>query len=486
MTTVVGLNSETCSAGEILQQSQDPETSVASPPGPEVTIPRSDGAATTGKGSALTRAPVENRAKASTTKPTELSASAEKTPAGETGRDNLVGSSSVGNASSDTEAVTPLGRALAALERRDYATARQLFEGLGRKDVVEAIGNALAALDRKDYATAESLFDALALSKPASSAGGPIPSDSPEKARYKPANSPVAVAPVAEAADRRGSPQAQEAKAHGLKRVLLRTGLVLFGIFCASAIYAPPWTFAAIKSQAIAGLVSTVDLVKAPLEAITGQSEREEQRTTMRDLGAALTQVTIRLDQIEHVYGARMDRLGEHMDQNASLAARLDALETDASEKKVAVPAAPASELADITTRLNKLEKSVSAAPASESADIMARLSRLEKRAAVPAASLATPLPPVAPKQLTVTSRAEPSASYEIARLESPLPLLRDYRVEGVWDGVAIVYSRYGPQEVALGDYIPGAGRVLRIERRGGNWFVVTSRGAIASGRAPE
>jgi len=65
------------------------------------------------------------------------------------------------------------------------------------------------------------------------------------------------------------------------------------------------------------------------------------------------------------------------------------------------------------------------------------------------------------------------------------MPLLRDYSVENVRDGVAVVDSRYGQQEVALGDSVPGAGRVLRIEKRGGDWFVLTSRGVIASGPAP-
>ncbi len=485
MTIDVGLNSETSSgAGEIPRQSQDSENSVATTPGPEAPAAVSAGAATPGEGSASTGAPYADSAKVATTEFVEPSVRAEKTSsAGEAGKDNFVGASSVGVASYGAEAVTPLGRALAALERRDYATARQLFEALGRTDVVEAIGNALAALDRRDYATAESLFDALALPKPMRSAGGAIPSASGEKAQYKPAVSPPVVAPVAQGADRRAAPQAQKAKGRGLKRVLLRTGLVLLGIFCASAIYAPPWTFAAIKSQAIAGLASAVEVVKTPLEAITGHNEREEQRATIRDLGAALTQVTIRLDQIEHDYGARMDQLGERIDQNASLAARLDAL-----EKKAGVPAAPASQLVDITTRLNKLEKTaaVPAAPGSEFADLTARLNRLEKRAAGSAASSATPLPPVAPKQSTLMARAEPSTANEIARPDSPGPLLRDFRVEDVRGGVAMVDGRYGPQEVAPGDYIPGAGRVLRIERRGGNWFVVTSRGAIASARAPD
>ena len=204
----------------------------------------------------------------------------------------------------------------------------------------------------------------------------------------------------------------------------------------------------------------------------------------MRDLSAALTQVTIRLDQIEHEYGARLDKLGDRIDQNSSstfadITGRLDEL-----EKKAAVPATPASEFADVGARLDKLEKSVAVAavPASEFANITTRLNRLEKRAAVPAVSSATPLPLATPKQSTHTARAEPSASNEIARPDNPRPLLRDYSVEDVQDGTAVVDGRYGPQQVAPGDFIPGAGRVLRIERRGGDWFVLTSRGVIASG----
>ena len=81
--------------------------------------------------------------------------------------------------------------------------------------------------------------------------------------------------------------------------------------------------------------------------------------------------------------------------------------------------------------------------------------------------------------------RTEASAPYQTARSDDPGPLLRDYSVEFVRDGVAVVDTRSGPHEVAPGDSVPGAGRVLRIERRGGVWFVVTSRGVIGSGPAP-
>jgi hypothetical protein len=499
------LNSENFSAaGETGGQSQVCGSSVARPLGSEAATPAAAANAASGEGSLATGARDEGQAKAVIAQLVEPSVRAEGTSSsGVTGRDNRLGSSSVAIASFDRAAVDPLGEALAALDDRDYATAQRLFAAIGRKDAAEAIKDALAALDRRDYATAQGLFEALgqkgdaaarvkgaapaAPAKPAASAGGPMASDSRNKARQKPVTSPLEVIPLADAAYRRPLPQAEKAKSRRLKPLLLGTGLVLFGIFGVSAIYSSPlnWTFPTTKSQASADLTSAVDVVKADLETITGQSAREEQRSAMRDLSAALTQVTVRLDQIEHEYGARLDKLSERFDQDSSsrfadIAARLDKL-----EKKAALPATAASESTDVVARLDKLEKRVAAAPPSEFAHITTRLNKLEKRAAVPAASSAKPLPPATPKQSSLMARAEPSASNEIARPDNPGPLLRDYSVEGVRDGIAVVDTRDGPQEVAPGDFIPGAGRVLRIEKRGGDWFVLTSHGVMASGPSP-
>ena len=63
--------------------------------------------------------------------------------------------------------------------------------------------------------------------------------------------------------------------------------------------------------------------------------------------------------------------------------------------------------------------------------------------------------------------------------------MLRGYSIVDVQDGVAVINNRYGWQRVTPGALIPGAGRVLRIERRGGDWFVVTSLGTIGGGPAP-
>jgi hypothetical protein len=499
--------------------------------GSEAVTPVAAVDAASGEGSLATGARDEGQAKAVIAQPAKPSVEAEKnSPAGKSGRDHAVGDSSVA-VEFDGAAIDPLREALATLDDRDYATAQRLFTAIGRKDVAEAIKDALAALDRKDYPMAQGLFEALgqkgaaaaqvkgsapaspASPKPAAWAGGSVASDSRNKARQNPVTSPLEVIPLADAAYRPPLPQPEKAKSRRLKPLLLGTGLALFAIFCVSAIYSSPlnWTFPTTKSQAIAGLSSAADVLKTDLEAITGQSAREEERPAMRDLSAALTQLTVRLEQIEHEYGARLDKLGERVDQDSSsrvgdIAARLDKLEKKAAllatpasesadvvaridklEKKAALPATPVSESADVVARLDKLEKRVAvvAAPASEIAGLTARLNKLEKRAAVAGASSANPLPPAAPKQSSLMARADPPAPNETARSDNPGPLLRDYSVEDARDGIAVVDSRSGPQEVAPGDFIPGAGRVLRIEKRGGDWFVLTSRGVIANGPAP-
>jgi hypothetical protein len=487
----VELNSQNASApGDTGRQSQVSEPSVARPQGSEAAPPSTAAEAASGEGSAIA-ARDEGQAKA------EPSVEAEKnSPAGKTGRNPDVGGASAAFASVDRAAVDPLREALAALDDRDYATAQRLFAAIGRTDVAETIKDALAALDRKDYATAQGLFEALgetsaaarmkgsapagpASPKAAAPAADPMASDS----RNKPVTSPLNVIPVADAAYRPAPPQAKKATSRRLKPLLRGTGLVLLAILGLSAIYGSPlnWTFPTTKSQAIAGLSSAADVLKADLKAITGQSTREGERSAMRDLNDGLTQLTVRLDQIEHEYGARLDKLNERDQESSSrfadIAARLDKL-----EKRAALPATPASESADVAARLDRLEKRfvAAAAPASEIAGLATRLNKLEKRAALAGASSANPLPLTAPKQ-----SPEPFAVNETARSVGPGPLLRDYSVENVRDGVAVVDSRYGQQEVAPGDSVPGAGRVLRIEKRGGDWFVLTTRGVIASGPAP-
>jgi hypothetical protein len=302
------LNSENSYAPrETGGRSQVCESSVARPLGSEAATPAAAADAASGEGSLAAGARDEGQAKAVIAQLAEPSFEAQKNSrAGKTGRDQEVGDSSVAVASFEGAVVDPLREALAAFDDRDYATAQRLFAAIGREDVAEAIKEALAALDRKDYATAQVLFEALgqkgaaaaqvkgsapaspAPPKPAASAGGPMASDSQNKARQKPVTSPFEVIPFADAAYRPPLPKTEKAKSRLLELLLLGTGLVLFATCGLSAIYGSPlnWTFPTAKSQAIAGLSSAADVLKADLEAITGQSAREEERSTAKPAGA--------------------------------------------------------------------------------------------------------------------------------------------------------------------------------------------------------
>ena len=215
--------------------------------------------------------------------------------------------------------------------------------------------------------------------------------------------------PRVEAAYARPRPTAEAPKRRSLAPALMGTGLVLLLLAGGAAFYSPRLqstlarysgplkpTLVLAKSEASAGLSSAA----GALESITGPNrEAEAQRAAQRDLSAALTQVNIRLDQIEHDYAGRLDKLGERIDQDAAyrvpdIVQRLDRL-----EQKMAASAGSAGESADVAARLERLEKKTAAAPApaTEFAEITARLDKLERRAAIA----------VAPSELTaVTTRA--------------------------------------------------------------------------------
>ena len=476
-------------------------TEIDGPHGSEAATPEAAGGAASEQAS-VNIGPREDSQAEATARLVESSVEAEKEPsAGHIGGDKV--GDSVATAPSDLAAVNPLGEALAALDNKDYATAKRLFTAIGRTDAAEAIDNALAALDRKDYAKAQGLFEALAPPKPASSIGPPASAGSassggppvseggsatpePRAETQPPAMSTLNVVPSADVRDRRPARQQEKAKKLSARRLLRGTALALVAALVALAIYVPRpnWTFAAAKSQAAADLASAVDFIKASLAAMTGSSAREQQLSAMREISASLTQTNLRLDRIEQDDGARLDRLGERIDADsasklAKITARLDEL-----DKKAALPATRPSELAGVVARLDRLEKK-DAAPASEIASLAARLDKLEKKAAVTAASPVKAFPPPAARASTSAARAESSGANEIAKLDNPKPLLRDFTVEDVQGGVAMIGGRFGEQEVTPGDFIPGAGRVLRIERRGGGWFVLTNRGVIASGASP-
>ncbi len=138
------------------------------------------------------------------------------------------------------------------------------------------------------------------------------------------------------------------------------------------------------------------------------------------DLGGAVGQLTARVDRLEKDSSSHIDRLDKDSTQR----------------------------LAEIAQRLDKLEAKATAALAAK-----------------------TDVPKAAPGVSMETTGA----------IEKPKPRLRNFYLADIRNGYAMIGGPEGEFAVAPGDNVPGGGRVLRIERHGRDWVVVTTLGQIAS-----
>jgi hypothetical protein len=220
-------------------------------------------------------------------------------------------------------------------------------------------------------------------------------------------------------------------------RIGLAAGLALVAAVAAAGAYdyARRSSLLAAKAEESRSLAQTVKALEDRIDAIEAARTRDEsadlrklaaeikaESGAARDLGGAFTQLTARVDRVDHDQSARLDKLADRIDHEST------------------------ARIADLATRVDKLEK----------------------------------------KQAAPAAKPDPGVSNEttgsIARPQAPL---RGYWLVEVQDGSAIVDGRDGPQQVAPGDFLPGAGRVQRIERRGQGWVVVTTSGLIVADQSP-
>jgi len=155
-----------------------------------------------------------------------------------------------------------------------------------------------------------------------------------------------------------------------------------------------------------------------------------------REVSGALAQLSQRVDKLDHEASAKVDKLSERVDREATALT------------------------AGLSTRMDRLEQKIAAPPPSPP-----QLTQAKQ-------------PPARPKFDNV-------AMDRTSSIERPRPLLRGYVVLDARDDMALVGGRYGEREVRQGDYLPGAGRVERIELGGNGWVVTTSAGLIASADFP-
>jgi hypothetical protein len=155
-----------------------------------------------------------------------------------------------------------------------------------------------------------------------------------------------------------------------------------------------------------------------------------------REVSGALTQLSQRVDKLDHEASARVDKLAERVDHDANALT------------------------AGLSSRIDKLEQKIAAAP---------------------------PAPPQAAqaKQPPIRPKFDDVSMDKTGSIERPRPLLRGYVVLDASYDVALVGGRYGQREVRQGDFLPGAGRVERIELGGNGWIVLTTSGLIASAAFP-
>ena len=207
------------------------------------------------------------------------------------------------------------------------------------------------------------------------------------------------------------------------------------------------------RAKETESLAQTVRTLKVRLDAMESASDLGDLRRSVgemrsavissRELNGAVTQLSQRLDKLDHEEAARVDKVSERLDHEESQRA----------------------------------------------AELSARIERLEKRVEAPvsaAVSATPPVPPVQPKQPAQQPKVAPNVAMDVTgSVERPRPVLRGYVVLDARGDVAIVGSRYGEREVRPGEFLPGAGWVERIQRRQGSWVVLTSEGLIAAADPP-
>jgi hypothetical protein len=187
-----------------------------------------------------------------------------------------------------------------------------------------------------------------------------------------------------------------------------------------------------VRLDAIDTAVSSADL--ADLRQSIGEIKSTVVST--REISGALAQLSQRVEKLDHEATAKVEKLTERVDHEASAMS------------------------AGLSTRIDKLEQKVAAPP--------------------PALTQAAQS-----KQTPARPKFDNVSLDRTSSIERPRPLLRGYVVLDARDDVAFVGGRYGEREVRQGDFLPGAGRVERIELRGEGWVVMTSEGLIASAEFP-
>jgi hypothetical protein len=169
--------------------------------------------------------------------------------------------------------------------------------------------------------------------------------------------------------------------------------------------------------------------------AVSKMADRQDTRDLVQTLKAQLAELAAlkaSLDGANHTSSTQLTKISD----------RLDALEHAQTD--------PSGKLARIADAVDKLEK---------------RSASTETTGALPASQPAA-------------AATTPAPDTNVAG-----PVLKDWVVQDVHNGRALIESRYGAEFfVASGSVLPGLGTVQAVKRQNGEWVVVTTKGVITSG----
>lgn len=122
-------------------------------------------------------------------------------------------------------------------------------------------------------------------------------------------------------------------------------------------------------------------------------------------------------------------------------------------------------------------------------AEMQERLERMEKQTAAEVRQAAAEAKQAAERQSEkrLARADDPQTTGSVSRDErnagdkprDDAKVVRNWTVREVNRGVALLEGRYGSIEVERGARVPGMGRIRSVERRDGQWVVVTDRGIV-------
>jgi len=196
-------------------------------------------------------------------------------------------------------------------------------------------------------------------------------------------------------------------------------------------------------------------------------------------IGAAAAAAQVHAARVANAERAETHALAHRLEAIAASLQSLDANRPDLAslKKSLAEIKANAHEfggaVAQLNARVDRLEK-----------DQTSRLDKLEKDSGQQLAGVAQRIEKLEAK---AAAKPEPAKSAPVVSMETtgsvekPKAPLRNLYLSEIHNGYAMIESPQGEFAVAPGDLVPGGGRVLRIERHGRDWVVVTTLGQIAS-----